>query len=251
MTEALLWDVDGTLAETERDGHRVAFNLAFEEAGVPWRWDEVHYGALLRVAGGRERLLHDLASRPDAPPTAEERQALVLGLHRRKNEIHAALVSSGIIPLREGVAPLIEEASARGLRQGIVTTTSRSNVRALLGRHFGVGAERRFDVLVCGEDVARLKPDPEAYRRALEILGLDPGQALALEDSPAGVTAARAAGIPVVLTRSAYFADEPALGALAAGPGLHRREGWEPAARRRPGEGRITLDDLLEWREGI
>ncbi len=251
MIEALLWDVDGTLAETERDGHRVAFNTAFEEWGVPWRWDDAHYGALLRVTGGRQRLLHDLAARPEAPTGPGEREALAHALHRRKNQIYASLVSSGAIPLREGVAALVEEAAARGLRQGIVTTTSRGNVEALLRRHFGVEGPRRFDVIVCGEDVARLKPDPEAYRRALEILRLDPRHAVALEDSPDGATAAGSAGIPVVVTRSAYFSREPAPGALAAGPGLHRREWWTPPPGRPDGREHITLDDLLEWRRNI
>jgi HAD superfamily hydrolase (TIGR01509 family) len=252
MIQALLWDVDGTLAETERDGHRVAFNLAFEELGVPWRWDEAHYGALLHVAGGLERIRFDMESRsrnPGLPEDPAEREALAVNIHRRKHAFYAHLVASGAVSLRGGVRDLIDEAGARGLRQAIVTTTSRFSVETLLHRHFGgADAIRRFEVMVCGDDVARKKPDPEAYVRALEALGLAPVEALALEDSPAGVAAARDAGIPVVLTRSVYFAGEVGNGTLAAGPGLHVREGWDPPPQPRDGVRGITLDDLLAWR---
>jgi HAD superfamily hydrolase (TIGR01509 family) len=246
VIEALLWDVDGTLAETERDGHRVAFNLAFEALGVPWRWDEAHYGTLLRVTGGRERILFDMRHREQAPVLAAEREQLAAALHRRKNAAYAELVAGGAIALREGVAELVEEAAARGLRQGIATTTSRSNLEALLRLHFGTGGLQRFDVMVC-EDVAGKKPDPEVYRRALAALGIGPLQALALEDSPGGVAAARAAAVPVVVTRSAYFADDTVEGVLAVGPGLHTREGWQPAPARSSASRRITLDDLVDW----
>ena len=115
MMKAILWDVDGTLAETERDGHRVAFNRAFEALGLPWRWDERRYGELLRITGGRERLLHDMASRSDAPVLAAERLALARELHARKNVLYASVVASAARSrLRDGVAPLIEQAAARG-----------------------------------------------------------------------------------------------------------------------------------------
>jgi phosphoglycolate phosphatase-like HAD superfamily hydrolase len=143
VIEALLWDVDGTLAESERDGHRVAFNRAFEALGLPWRWDAAHYGTLLRITGGRERLLADMTSRADAPQVAGEREALARELHRRKNGFYAELVGGGAIALREGVAELIDEAAARGVRQGIATTTSRVNVDALLRRQFGEHWPRR------------------------------------------------------------------------------------------------------------
>ena len=247
MIEALLWDLDGTLAETERDGHRVAFNQAFESMGLPWRWDQAHYGELLRVTGGRERIQADLQARADAPASASEREALARELHQRKNKAYAALVAGGGIVLREGVVELLDEALARGLRQGIATTTSRDNVSALLSRHLGAGWARRFAVVVCGEDDAAKKPDPEVYTRALAGLGLKPLQALAIEDSPGGVAAARAAGVPVIVTRSAYFADDPVAGVLALGPGLHSRLGWHPAPSAATRNGRVTLDDLVDW----
>lgn len=244
MIRALLWDVDGTLAETERDGHRVAFNLAFEAAGLPWRWDEAHYGRLLRVTGGRERLLLDLRQRGSEP--AHEQEALAADLHRLKNRFYAALVAQQAPQLREGVAELIDEAGLRGVRQAIVTTTSRSNVQALLERHFGPGWARRFAAVVCGEDVKAKKPDPDAYLRALDTLALPPLATLAIEDSAGGAAAARAAHVPVLVTRSHYFAQDPIEDAVAVGPGLHTREGWHPQAGR-PGPGRVRLDDLADW----
>lgn len=244
MIDALLWDVDGTLAETERDGHLVAFNQAFESMGLPWRWDTAHYGRLLRVTGGRERLLRDLRERDSIP--VHEHEALSRELHRRKNRSYAALVLQAPPPLRPGVAELIDEASARGLQQAIVTTTSRSNVQALLERHFGAGWARRFAAVVCGEDVSAKKPEPEAHLRALQLLGLPPLATLAIEDSAAGAAAARAADVPVVVTRSLYFADDAIEGAVAIGPGLHQRGGWHPHPAV-DGTGRITLDDLADW----
>lgn len=244
---ALLWDVDGTIAETERDGHRVAFNLAFEACGVPWRWDEAHYGRLLRITGGRERILHDMRGRPDAPPLAAERDRLAAELHAKKNAFYAQLVETRSIALRPGVAELMHECLQRGLRLAIATTTSRVNVEALLRVHFGARWNERFAAVVCGEDVARKKPDPEVYRLTLKALAIGPLQAVAFEDSPGGVAAARAADIPVVVTRSYYFPNDTVEGAIAIGPGLHTRSGWLPAL---PGDdGRVTLADVRHWAE--
>ena len=246
--KAVLWDVDGTLAETERDGHRVAFNRAFEDQGLPWRWEVAAYGDLLKVAGGRERLMHDMNARTDAPVLADQREALARVLHSLKNKYYADLVHGGDIPLRPGVAGLIEECLQRGVRMAITTTTSRSNVDALLGVHFGPDWAHRFAAVVCGEDVQRKKPDPEVFERALQKLGVEPLEAVAIEDSPGGVAAARAASVPVVVTRSAYFEDSTIEGAIAIGPGLHQREGWRPSLRLGAGApGSVTLDDVESW----
>ncbi|NDY93560.1 HAD-IA family hydrolase [Ideonella livida] len=203
--KALLWDVDGTLAETERDGHRVAFNLAFADAGLPWGWDERRYGELLHITGGRERLLADMLHRADAPRTPEARESLARALHHRKNQRYAELVAAGALLPRPGVLDLMREARAQGLRQAIVTTTSRRNVQALMTELLGRRWADRFEVLVCGEDVRDKKPHPEAYLLALQRLGLPPLACRALEDSGPGLSAARAAGIPVWLRPSVYF----------------------------------------------
>ena len=244
--KALLWDVDGTLAETERDGHRLAFNQAFDSMGLPWRWDEAHYGRLLAITGGRERLLHDLSTRSDAPTLAQQREALAAELHQRKNRFYADLVAGGGFALRGGVRELMAECSAQGVAMAITTTTSRSNVQALMAAHFGPSWPSLFGAVVCGEDVHRKKPDPAVFEQALQQLKLGPLQALAIEDSPGGVAAARAAHVPVLVTLSAYFENATLEGAIAIGPGLDRRAGWRPALPA-PTEGRVTLADLRQW----
>lgn len=246
MLAALLWDVDGTLAETERDGHRVAFNQAFEALGLPWRWSVERYGRLLRVTGGRERLVAAMAEESGAPATDAGRDALARELHQIKNRCYAQLVHEGAIALRPGVAELIDEARAHGLRQAIVTTTSRVNVEALLARHFGSRWTTLFETAVCGEDVRSKKPDPEAHRLALALLGVQAADALAIEDSGLGASAALVAGVPVLVTRSVYFAADRIEGAVAIGPGLHTRDGWIPSPVSRP-VGRTTLEDIARW----
>lgn len=248
--KALLWDVDGTIAETERDGHRAAFNLAFQACDLPWRWDEAHYGRLLRITGGRERLLHDMRDRTDAPALAYDRDRLAATLHAKKNAYYAQLVGTGAIALRPGVANVMNECLQRGVRLGIVTTTSRTNVDALMRVHLGADWRKRFATVVCGEDVARKKPDPEAYRRALDELDLGPLEAVAFEDSPGGVAAARAADVPVAVTRSAYFPNDTVEGAIAIGPGLQTRRGWQPPLPRADRQdGPIELIDITYWLE--
>ena len=245
---ALVWDVDGTLAETERDGHRVAFNLAFEDYGLPWHWDEAWYGRLLRIPGGRERLLADMPTQREAPPDARLREILAGSLHARKNALYGGLVQAGGIPLREGVVDLMRECRDRGVRMAIATTTGRAHVEALLRHPLGADWREWFAALVCGEDVQRRKPDPEVYEHALRLLADDPLRCVAIEDSPLGVAAARATGVPVLVTRSVHFAESTIEDAIAIGPGLHERVGWRPAAAVssiRPG--RVTLDDIEEW----
>jgi HAD superfamily hydrolase (TIGR01509 family) len=248
---ALLWDVDGTLAETERDGHRIAFNQAFEALGLPWRWDEAQYGELLEVTGGRERLLHDMQRRAEAPREPAERASLAARLHALKNECYARIVASGALPLRGGVVELMRDCARAGLSMGIVTTTSRVNVGALLAPHLGADWESTFAVVVTAEEAPHKKPDPEAYNLALERLELPPAAALAIEDSPAGVAAARSAGIPVIVTRSVYFASRPVPGAIATGPSLANRVGWQPPIDVVAGAGaptdRVDLEQIRRW----
>ena len=247
--KALLWDVDGTLAETERDGHRVAFNRAFEACGLPWQWSVERYGELLAVTGGRERLMHDMTTRLDAPTLHDEREALARRVHQRKNALYAEFVSSHGIPLRPGVRELMEQCRTRGIRMAITTTTSKGNVDALLRAHLGAAWAGWFSALVCGDDVARKKPDPEVYVQALKRLGLGPLDTVAIEDSPGGVASARAADVPVVVTRSVYFAQATFEGAIAIGPGLDQRAGWRPEPPSAHSSTLIGLDDLIDWRQ--
>jgi HAD superfamily hydrolase (TIGR01509 family) len=217
---ALIWDVDGTLAETERDGHRLAFNDAFASMGLPWRWSVVRYGELLTTSGGLERLQRDLAERDDAPRSACERLALARELHRRKNAAYLRRVADGAIALRPGVLRLMREAEAHGARLAIATTTGRANVDALLARPLGAAWRTRFHAVLCAEDAPLKKPHPQVYQLALQRLALRADEVLAIEDSPQGVASARAAGIEVLLVRSAYFAACPGDGAIAVCDGL-------------------------------
>lgn len=245
MIKSVLWDVDGTLAETERDGHLVAFNQAFEAVNAPWRWSEERYGELLTVAGGRERLLYDMQCQPRAPADPHEREALAGRVHRHKNEFYARIVGGGGLPLREGVRELLEDCAHAGIRLGIVTTTSRRNVEALLESHLDKDWESKFATVVCAEEAPRKKPNPQAYLFALEALRLRSNEAIAIEDAPAGVAAAQAANVPVIVTRSHYFPAAKAEGALAIGPSLGRCSGWHPAAA--ACTTRIGLDQIIRW----
>lgn len=222
---AILFDLDGTLAETERDGHRVAFNRAFEESGLPWHWDERLYGALLQVTGGKERIA-SYAARHDpgwlARPDSSRR---IADLHARKNALYAELVKRGAVALRPGAAQLLDEIELAGWRLGIVSTTSRANLDALLGATLGAGAIDRLALVVCGEDVERKKPDPQAYALALRRLQLAAGRAIAIEDSRNGLLAAHRAGIATLIVRSLYSADEDFSEARAVFDGFAGRHG--------------------------
>lgn len=216
VVRALVFDVDGTLADTERDGHRIAFNLAFRDAGHPWHWDEADYGRRLQIAGGRERLLAFLAEvMPETDAHDATREALAHSLHASKTRHYVKLVEAGGIRLRPGIARLIEQAREAGLTLAIATTTSRANVDALLTSAMGPDAERMFACIACAEDAPRKKPDPQVYQFVVDALGLAPEACVAVEDSTNGVRAARAAGLPVLVYRNDYTGDQDFPGAFA------------------------------------
>ena len=219
---ALIFDVDGTLADTERDGHRVAFNLAFTEHGLDWNWDEDLYGELLTVTGGKERIRYfaerhapDFIARPDFP-------ALVATLHATKTEHYVRLVDSGQLPLRPGIARLIDAARASGVRLAIATTTTPENVAALLRAAIAPDAIDWFEVIGAGDIVPAKKPAPDIYNWVLERLGLAPDQCLALEDSENGLAASLGAGIPTLITENTYTRGQNFSGALAVLPDLDK-----------------------------
>ena len=205
---ALLFDVDGTLAETERDGHRIAFNRAFRDRGLHWDWDAKQYGELLQITGGRERIAHYAALHDPHWLARANAQSSIAELHARKNHHYAELVQRGRIALRPGLQALLTQARAADLTLGIVTTTSRDNLDALLEVSFDADTRAAFALRIVGEDVTRKKPDPECYCRALAMLGLAADQALAVEDSRNGLRAASAAGLRTLIVRSHYFRDE-------------------------------------------
>jgi HAD superfamily hydrolase (TIGR01509 family) len=197
------------------------------------------------VAGGRERLLYDMSRREEAPGDAQQRAALADTVHRLKNQIYEQIARRGDLPLRAGVAELLSECSQAHLPMGIVTTTSRGNVEALLEWHLGSHWEGHFATVVCANEAPRKKPDPQVYRLALEALRLRPHRAVAIEDAPAGIEAAQRCGVPVIVTHSHYFPACAAAGALAVGPSLGRSEGWQPGAD--PRATRISLEQIIYW----
>jgi HAD superfamily hydrolase (TIGR01509 family) len=236
---ALIFDVDGTLADTERDGHRVAFNAAFAAAGLAWQWDEALYGELLQVAGGPERLVHYARAHLHSKETDARLQTLVQRLHASKTRHYVELVTAGALKLRPGVARLIAQARAEGLRLAIATTTTRDNVIALLQATLGAGAPGWFDAIGTAQEVAAKKPDPAVYQWVLDRLNVPASDALALEDSRNGLIAATQAGLGCVVTPTPYSACEDFSEAIVRLTDLDHHPG-------KPGQP-VTLDDLRDW----
>jgi len=202
--KALIFDVDGTLAETERDGHRLAFNRAFAEAGLPWRWSVGLYGTLLEVAGGKERIRYFVERYLDGfqPPVPLE--DFVADLHRAKTDHFKALMATGTIAPRPGVRRLIRQAQAAGMRLAIATTSSPDNALALLRSAFAPEAPDWFEVIAAGDMVPAKKPAPDIYHYALDHLGLTADHCLVIEDSYQGLVAATRAGLKTVVTVNDY-----------------------------------------------
>lgn len=201
---ALIFDVDGTLAETE-ELHRQAFNHAFARHGLDWQWDRAVYKDLLRVTGGKERIrAHHERLRIAAPLSDVD----IAELHRIKTAHYAGLVQTGCCPLRPGVTDLLVAAKARRQRLAIATTTSHANIDALLSRALGKCWAADFDAVVAGDDVRHKKPAPDVYVETLARLKLNASDCVAIEDSANGLTAASRANIPVLITRSMFFRDD-------------------------------------------
>lgn len=213
--EAFIFDVDGTLADTERDGHRPAFNKAFEEFGLDWHWDATLYGALLAVTGGKERIKYYVESFLPANQKPQNVEQLAADLHRIKTRHYTELVSKGALPLRPGVKRLLEEARAAGLRLAIATTTNPENVTALLRHSLGEGTESWFEVIAAGDIVPAKKPAPDIYLWALQQMHLSAERCVAFEDSHNGLRSSLGAGIKTVVTVNEYTAQDDFAGAAA------------------------------------
>ena len=231
MLKALIFDVDGTLADTE-DIHRQAFNLAFAEAGLDWHWDRALYARLLDVAGGKERIGHYWRL---VGPGSGEIDGRIDAIHASKTRHYDALAGAGRLPLRPGIRALIDEAVASGLPIAIATTTTPANIDALLRHHLGSAWPSLFAAVRDGATPGAKKPAPDIYLDVLEVLGLDGADCIALEDSENGLRAAAAAGIPAVITPTAYtahhdFGDALITPVSLAGVNLATMRRWHAAA---------------------
>ena len=219
MIKALIFDCDGVLVDTERDAHRVGFNLAFKEMGIDAEWDVDLYGRLLLVAGGKERMraYFDEFGWPADTATAAQKDELILALHKTKTQITSELVSS--LPVRPGILRIIDEAIAAGVKLGVCTTSNPKFIDAVLDL-FGPERKAAFDFVHAGDVVSRKKPDPEIYELAKRSLGLPAHDCMVIEDSRNGLLAATGAGLPTLITTSTYTVDEDFAGAVKVVPEL-------------------------------
>lgn len=210
--KAIIFDVDGTLANTE-ETHRQSFNTAFEEFGLKYHWSEQEYAGLLSISGGRERITAYLKTRKFKNADEHSLREFASQLHQRKSEIYRNNLIAGHVGLRNGVLRLINEARQKNIKLGIATATSRANVETLLQHNLGETGLEQFDVVVTSDIVKDKKPSPAVYQFAIAEMGLTPESCIAIEDTSNGNKAARAAGLKTVITTHAFTIDNDFSGA--------------------------------------
>ncbi|XP_071722025.1 CBBY-like protein [Rutidosis leptorrhynchoides] len=217
IPSALLFDCDGVLVDTEKDGHRISFNDTFNEKELGVTWDVELYGELLKIGGGKERMTayFNKVGWPDkAPKSEEERKEFIASLHKRKTELFMALIEKRLLPLRPGVAKLIDQALAKDVKVAVCSTSNEKAVSAIVSCLLGPERAEKIKIFA-GDVVPRKKPDPAIYTLAAETLGVNPSSCVVVEDSAIGLAAAKAAGMKCIVTKSGYTADEDFLNADA------------------------------------
>ncbi len=215
--KALIFDCDGVLVDTERDGHRVAFNRAFAAAGIDAEWDVDLYGRLLKIAGGKERMTHYFNE--VGWPKGKTAETLIPELHKRKTAIFTDLIAQGRLPLRPGISRIVDEARAAGIRLGVCTTSDPKAIDGVLDL-FGAQRKQWFEVVLAGDIVTKKKPDPAIYNLAKQRLALEARDCVVVEDSRNGLLASLGAGMPTLITTSTYTRSEDCKGAAQVVPEL-------------------------------
>jgi HAD superfamily hydrolase (TIGR01509 family) len=241
---ALIFDVDGTLADTE-EFHRRAFNATFAAADLNWWWNRGTYRELLRVAGGRQRMRAFAEQEDQVTTQRTDFEQLLTALHAAKTRRYDASLREEPLPLRPGIARLFDEAAAAHVTLAIATTTTAANLDALLEPHFGRAWRERFAAIVSGSEIKRLKPEPDVYIEALRQLGLDARECLAFEDSANGIRSAGAAGLAVVATPTWYSLADALPPAFVSLPHLGDPE--KPLPKGAPGAPYVDVARLRAW----
>jgi HAD superfamily hydrolase (TIGR01509 family) len=252
MVSTLIFDCDGVLADTERDGHRVAFNATLREVGLPVEWSEDEYAVKLQIAGGKERMASLLTPefvRANGLPGDPEGQATELARwHKRKTAIYTELVEAGQLPTRPGVRRIIAAAQDAGWKLAVASTSAEPSVHAILERAAGPERAARFNVVLAGDVVEHKKPAPDIYLLALERLGVPAAETIVIEDSRNGLLAATEAGLRCVMTVNGYTEEEDNHEAILVVSSLGDPDGERTRVIANRGAARpadhITLTDL-------
>ncbi len=205
--KALIFDCDGVLVDTERDGHRVSFNRAFKAKGLNVEWDVPLYGRLLEIAGGKERMKFYFDEN-GWPKNIADKEAFIKELHKLKTDLFMKIIESGELPLRPGIARIVDEAIAKKIKLAVCSTSNERAVNLVVEKMLGEKRKSHFNAILAGDVVSKKKPDPEIYNLALQRLGLKPDECVVVEDSMNGLLAAKAAGMHCIVTTNGYTEKE-------------------------------------------
>jgi len=231
---ALIFDCDGVLADTERDGHRVAFNQTFKDRGVEIEWDVELYGGLLKIAGGKERM-RSWFRKHGWPSDVADKNEFIKDLHRHKTNLYMQIIESGQLPVRSGVERLVDEVIAAGVALAVCSTSNERAVNLIVEKLLGPERKAKFNAILAGDIVSNKKPDPEIYNLAKDRLGFGGEECVVIEDSRNGLLAAKAAGMHCVITTNGYTAQED----FSEADGVFPELGDPPNVR-------VTLEDLKQ-----